>query len=547
MALPTFVGVTAGDVPHSSSALSVPLPTGIAANDKLFLFINCRASESIGAITGWAQTSFSPIDPGAGDYELTIFERDATGSDTDPTVPDSGDHQIAFIAAFRSGTGALLEIKHSNTGTAAASTSLSFPTITTTGNDYLVLNAVSDDWDDQSATRYSSWTNASLGSVTERYDGGWTTNGGGGLGLASGTKATAGAVSATTATLASSVAVSMATFAIGDVAGASTQNITGALFTNSQTFYGATVGRGAVNIDGALVTNAQTFYGATVAASYAITGSKFDNSQTFYQATVTPGSVDIAGALFTNSQIFPATTVTPGAVGVSGGLFTNSQIFPTATITAIYAVSGGLFTNSQIFPTATVERGPIEISGGLFTNSHAFYSAAVSGETLVSGWGIGGWGNGAWGAGAPVSVALTGFSTVTELGEETVTGAANVSPTNVSATVALASVAVTAGAVFAVTGVETTGEIGDVTASLGVHVTGVTATTAIGTVMVWGQIPVDPPDGGWVVVPSGPGGGWSPVSAGPSGSWVPIANGPAGGWVAVSAGPSGNWVNIVTS
>lgn len=242
MALPTFVGVTAGDVPHSSGALSVPLPAGIAAKDKLFLFINCRASESIGAITGWAQTSFSPIDPGAGDYELTIFQRDATGTDTDPTVPDSGDHQIAFIAAFRSGTGALLEIKHSNTGTAAASTSLSFPTITTTGNDYLVINAVSDDWDAQDATRYSAWANASLGSVTERYDGGWTTNGGGGLGLATGTKATAGAVSATTATLASSVAVSMATFAIGDVASAGTD----ALLANDVSSGTPTVGTPAI-------------------------------------------------------------------------------------------------------------------------------------------------------------------------------------------------------------------------------------------------------------------------------------------------------------
>jgi hypothetical protein len=152
----------------------------------------------------------------------------------------------------------------------------------------------------------------------------------------------------------------------------STQAITGALFANSQTFYGATVGRGAVNISAALFSNAQTFYGATVAASYAIAGGKFDNSQTFYQATVTPGPAAISGALFTNGQTFYQATVAPGSVDIGGALYTNPQTFYGASIVqdgADQTITAALFTNVQAFFGATIaqEAPPVaDAQGGGF-------------------------------------------------------------------------------------------------------------------------------------------------------------------------------------
>lgn len=112
------------------------------------------------------------------------------------------------------------------------------------------------------------------------------------------------------------------------------QAITGALFTNTSTFYGATVGRGAVNIAGSLFSNAQTFYGATIAASYGVAGARFDNTQTFYQATVTPGPVSISGAIYANAQTFYGATVSQasGAQTITAALFTNVQAFFGATV-----------------------------------------------------------------------------------------------------------------------------------------------------------------------------------------------------------------------
>lgn len=119
----------------------------------------------------------------------------------------------------------------------------------------------------------------------------------------------------------------LSTFTPWDSSGA--QAITGALFTNSPTFYGATVGRGAVGITGALYSNAQAFYGATVAASYAIAGGKYDNSQTFYQAVVAPSAVNIVGALYSNPQTFyGASIVQDGAdQAITAALFANAQVF----------------------------------------------------------------------------------------------------------------------------------------------------------------------------------------------------------------------------
>lgn len=111
---------------------------------------------------------------------------------------------------------------------------------------------------------------------------------------------------------------------IKEAAGSSPQDITGALYTNPQSFPAAVVGRGAVDIAGALFTNIQTFFGATLVEGggpQSIVGSLYTNPQTFPASTITTGSVTIAGSLYTNPQTFFSASIahgTPGALG-SGG------------------------------------------------------------------------------------------------------------------------------------------------------------------------------------------------------------------------------------
>lgn len=95
-------------------------------------------------------------------------------------------------------------------------------------------------------------------------------------------------------------------------AGAGSQTITGALFTDGDTFYGSTVAPGAVTITGALFSDANSFFGATVSASYTITGTLFSDADTFHGSAIST-SYSIAGGLFTDTDTFFGATISDGS------------------------------------------------------------------------------------------------------------------------------------------------------------------------------------------------------------------------------------------
>ena len=165
------------------------------------------------------------------------------------------------------------------------------------------------------------------------------------------------------------------------------QSITGSLFTNTNSFYGSTVGRGAVNISGALYSDADTFYAATLGKTYAITGSRFDNSAQFYAATVAPGTVTISGALFNDGDTFYAATVGRGTVDIAGALYTDPDSFYAATVGQAGApqnIDGALFSNANAFYGSTTSAS-YTVSGALYSDADAFYAAAVSTSYAISG------------------------------------------------------------------------------------------------------------------------------------------------------------------
>jgi len=97
--------------------------------------------------------------------------------------------------------------------TAAASTSVSFPSLTTTVAETLVVDAVAAPTDTTSA-QLSSWSGASLTSYAERDDQFNTSGNGGGIGVGSGSLASAGSAGSRSATLASSVVQDLLSFAL---------------------------------------------------------------------------------------------------------------------------------------------------------------------------------------------------------------------------------------------------------------------------------------------------------------------------------------------
>lgn len=157
--------------------------------------------------------------------------------------------------------------------------------------------------------------------------------------------------------------------------GPSTQTLTPSLFTNTQTFYAATVTRGAVNVSPTLFTNDQTFYGPTVAQVTSVAPSLFTNTQTFYGSTVTT-TRNLSPSLFTNTQTFYSPTRT-SSNAVAPSLYTNSQTFYSPTATRFNAIAPSLYTNTQTFfaPNVTTIR---TLEASLFTNEQTFYGPTAA-------------------------------------------------------------------------------------------------------------------------------------------------------------------------
>jgi hypothetical protein len=209
--VPTYVASGAQSI--NAGAITPALPAGIAVGDVLVMFVetaNQATSIANGNGATWTEIGTQVGTGTAGSTSATRLSMWWTRYDgvitTGPTTNDSGDHQLGRIAAFRGckSTGSPIDAVATFAAEAGPST-INIPAVVTTVDNTLVVAAVADDWDNASTTRYGSWTNANLASISERIDGGSTTQNGGGLGMATGTKASAGSTGAWTASANASI------------------------------------------------------------------------------------------------------------------------------------------------------------------------------------------------------------------------------------------------------------------------------------------------------------------------------------------------------
>lgn len=204
---PTYVA--AGTYTTGTGALSIPAPAGIAEGDLLVLFVESE-NQDISTPSGWTQIGTAQGTGTAGNAtsaRLEVFYKYTTGTESNVSVADSGDHTSARMLAFRgvqpaAGGGPL-------TGTpaggvvASASTAVSVAGITTSHNNALMVYAWAGS-QDTTTSQSSGQANASLTNVTERTDNQTTNGDGGGITVVTGELATAGASGTMTATLANS-------------------------------------------------------------------------------------------------------------------------------------------------------------------------------------------------------------------------------------------------------------------------------------------------------------------------------------------------------
>ncbi len=130
----------------------------------------------------------------------------------------------------------------------------------------------------------------------------------------------------------------------------------------------------------------------------------------------------------------------------------------------------------------------------------------------LSGWGYSTWNSGTWGTEVPLPEATGSVGTVTVVqgaGVSTsVTGLAG------TGSVGTVTVAQGTGVSTSVTGLAATGSEGVVTVSTGtdVSVQGISASTSVGNVLVWGDI-IPNPGNTWNNITPNPGNTWEDIAA----------------------------------
>jgi hypothetical protein len=203
MALPTFVQ---GSSFFATGATTCAIPTGSTTDDIMLLAIE-TANQAISIVTpaGWVAVTGSPQGTGSGATSdtcsrMSVFWKRHTGSESSVTIPDSGDHQIGGIMTYRGcpTSGDPWNAIASDIET-TASTSITWPSVTTTVSDCLVV-LITGTGQDTTNVQVSGVTNGALANIQQRANAWVTTGGGGGVAIFDGEKATAGVVGNTTGT-----------------------------------------------------------------------------------------------------------------------------------------------------------------------------------------------------------------------------------------------------------------------------------------------------------------------------------------------------------
>lgn len=202
----------AGPTAEATTSLGAPIvawPTH-AIDDVALLFVETPGGEpvTLAVASGFVEIPNSPQATGSGTAgtRLTVFWARATSAAmSSVTLLTAADHVYAQILTFRGvvNTGNPWDVIGGGVK-ASASTSISVTGVTTTVANTLIVQAVARDNDNATAA-FSLQTNATLGTLTERVDGGTSNGNGGGLGVWTGVMATAGATGNTAVTVTSSI------------------------------------------------------------------------------------------------------------------------------------------------------------------------------------------------------------------------------------------------------------------------------------------------------------------------------------------------------
>lgn len=187
---------------------TVVLPTHADGND-ILLFAETIVGNGLSGLGTWTQLTGSPVDQQSGtavtSARLHAYRIRRSGTAVpDPTIAPTDDgvgaNHVVVVAISISDPPD--PSAYETVGTSGNGSSISLDGIADLAAGTLAIAAVASTRDANSTTQFDPWANASLDSIAEIVD--QTTNqaGGGGLGIAHGTRTAAGTITATTVTAA---------------------------------------------------------------------------------------------------------------------------------------------------------------------------------------------------------------------------------------------------------------------------------------------------------------------------------------------------------
>ncbi len=187
----------------SISEVSPVWPTHLA-NDIGIMVVETDGLGTTITATGWTHVTGSPVTDvasAAGSKLNILWKRAASNAEATVATNDSGNHQIARIYTFRgvTETGNPWDVVATGIKNTASLTATA-PSVTTTVANTLVLLIVGRPNDSNSITHFGDFTNAGLGTITERGEGGGVSGSGGGFVLTTGTRAATGATGTSAST-----------------------------------------------------------------------------------------------------------------------------------------------------------------------------------------------------------------------------------------------------------------------------------------------------------------------------------------------------------
>lgn len=208
-----------------TGAISVPVPATYSAGDILLLLVN-TANEAVATPSGWTQVDNSPQGTGtagsAGGVRLYAFWKVSASSESAVSIADAGSYTAGQMFSFYNANATTPINVTAGSVRATGSTSWTLPAVVTTVADCLILLCIGNDRDaTQTDTLLTWWINYGFDtdSMFPRVDQTGNSGVGGGLGLCTATKSTAGNTGTTSVSSATAVTAAFLTIALAPVGG----------------------------------------------------------------------------------------------------------------------------------------------------------------------------------------------------------------------------------------------------------------------------------------------------------------------------------------